>query len=808
MLKKINEWSKIKQKSEEWFEKRRTIITASDVSVIFEVNPFLSKHELLNNKLKETYEEVKNEATEWGEKYEPIARDFYEEMALINGPRKVHEVGLVLHEKYDYLGASPDGVVESLDDKKWWLLEIKCPFKRELGNNYIPKYIWIQIQIQLEVCNIPFCHLFQCKYNEHGILINRQLTIIDRDEDWFNNTAFPIITDFWNFVQKMKTYPTSVNPYPNKNEWHSLKSFTGYLLDDPILDWLSYYRNDPILKKFITYDNEYVDTKNLFLKLFIEKIINFSKKNNKTCEYITELNEKWNESLSSYKFHKTKEALENNVDIIVRPVLLDYKHQTYGIPDLIMKKKVARKFFKSYSTKDNIQLLKKKGYVIIFISLKNNLKSFNKWNRIVKKRYSYYATIINDILKKDNTCITFAGNSSCNTFLADEEINITDCVAWMKNVRQNGKEWLKILEKDDPPIVPELMPNMCNKFDGNWYKIKKVLAEKWGELTLLWYCGVSQRKKAHKKGIYSWKMDNSVNEIIKAMYSDDTPMNTNRKNILSNMINVNRTEDKIFLSKDKGYLTEPYIDTHNALELYIDFEVLSGNDLKYTSRRSMPKEIIYLIGTSWKEENDEVKFKSFAVKNLTSSGEYNMIKEWWKFVKDMEKEHDKVILYHWSAAEERFIKNALKRHNLYRMKDDLNSGFYDLRDLMEMYIESETTIKNVWGFSVKNVAKGLYKYGLLPEIWSDDEKGGEQISGEQLVVSAKNCYKNIEITREDIEKNVKFLSIIAYNRIDCNVLYYLLDFLRKYVYSDNDRQRRKNKRDGLHKRKKKKMKLS
>jgi len=341
-------------------------------------------------------------------------------------------------------------------------------------------------------------------------------------------------------------------------------------------------------------------------------------------------------------------------------------------------------------------------------------------------------------------------------------------------------------------------------------------------LTLLWYCGLEQRKKAHTKGIYSWKMKKTSTEIIKAMYCDDTQMNTVRKNILKNMIKVNRNETCIYLSKDKGVLTEPYIDTENALELYIDFEVLSGNSSletsKYSCRSSMPKDIIYLIGTSWIDNSKsdttnnsttDLKFKSFTTKSLTRKAEYDTINEWWKFITDMKKEnsYEKVILYHWSVAEETFLKGALKRHKFYKMKDDLNSGLYDLRDLMEMYVESETTIKNVWGYSIKNVAKGLYKYGLIPEIWNDDEKGGEQITGEQLIVSAKRCYKEIEKTKEDIEKNIKFLSIIAYNKVDCNVLYYLLDFLRTYVYSDNDRQKRKNKRDGLYKRKRKKIKL-
>ena len=805
MYNKLKKWKLIKQKSDEWFNKRKTIITASDVSSIFEVNPFKSKYQLLLDKKNKDFKEVSNVYTNWGEKYEPLAKQHYESMPLIDGERRVHDVGLIIHEKYKWLGASPDGVVEFKDDKnKWYLLEIKCPYKREIKSNYVPRYIWIQIQIQLEVCNISHCHLLQCKYGNKDVLLNNRLNIIKRDKKWFNEIAFPVIEEFWDMVGKYRMYSAFKNPYPNPNEWVSLKTCTGYLLDDPLIDWLSYYKNEPELKKYVRYDGKYINSKNKSLKLFINNIINFSKKKY-SLEYVSELNEKCNEGLSVYKNKKTIDALKKGVDIIIRPVLLDYKYKIFGIPHVIMKKEIVDIFFKSYSNKLNFDKLEKDSYVIIFMSLKNNFSYLNKWNKVILKRYSYYASIINSVLKVKNTSVLFTGKKNCGVFLNDDSINIKECVKWMKKVKNNGKEWFRLLDSNEPPDIKELMPNMCNRYDSNWYSLKKILAEKWGELTLLWYVGYEQRKNAHKKNLYSWKEDKPVNDMIKAMYSNYTVLYSNRKNIIRNMINVNTSKSLIYLSRDKGRLTEPYIDTNNALELFIDFEVLSGNrNRKYSSRSSVPKEIIYLIGTSWKN-GDNVEFKSFCSKDLTHKSEKNLLDNWWKFITDLNKDnkYSKIILYHWSSAEESFIKRAIKRHSLYDLKDDLNSGYYDLRDLMEMYIESETVIKNVWNYSVKSVAKGLYKYGLIPEIWEDDEKGGNKLSGEQLIFSSKKCYDEIKETGEIIERNTNFQSIIAYNRIDCNVLYYLLDFLRKNVYSSSNRQKRKNKRDGLYKKRKK-----
>ena len=51
MYNKIKNWNRIKQKSIQWFDERNKIITATDVSSILEINPFVSKYEVLQNKL-------------------------------------------------------------------------------------------------------------------------------------------------------------------------------------------------------------------------------------------------------------------------------------------------------------------------------------------------------------------------------------------------------------------------------------------------------------------------------------------------------------------------------------------------------------------------------------------------------------------------------------------------------------------------------------------------------------------------------------------------------------------------------------
>ena len=161
---------------------------------------------MLMNKIREKV--FNNTSTDWGNKFEPIALEIYKNMTN----ESVSEIGLVLHPVYKWLGASPDGLVQSGK-----LLEIKCPYKRNIET--CPMHYWVQMQIQMEVCNIDECDYFDCKFCEYSIdefkidtniykgicdnpwyLDSYSLKTIARGRDWFNNN----IEKINNFYDKMK----------------------------------------------------------------------------------------------------------------------------------------------------------------------------------------------------------------------------------------------------------------------------------------------------------------------------------------------------------------------------------------------------------------------------------------------------------------------------------------------------------------------------------------------------------------------------------------------------------------------------
>ena len=80
----------------------------------------------------------------------------------------VLEFGLVPHPEFKIFGASPDGIcdVDSPPDYIGRMLEIKCPPKRNFTDE-VPRHYWMQMQGQLESCNLEECDFLQVKFIEY-----------------------------------------------------------------------------------------------------------------------------------------------------------------------------------------------------------------------------------------------------------------------------------------------------------------------------------------------------------------------------------------------------------------------------------------------------------------------------------------------------------------------------------------------------------------------------------------------------------------------------------------------------------------
>jgi len=154
------------QRSDEWYIFRNSALTASNIYKIFksectQSELIIEKSEPLDvNKFKNTN---LSSPMHHGQKYEPISILYYE---FINNT-SVSEFGCVKHSKYSYIAASPDGIVCDENSPLYGrMLEIKNVVSREISG--IPKMeYWIQMQLQMEVCNLNECDFLETKFTEY-----------------------------------------------------------------------------------------------------------------------------------------------------------------------------------------------------------------------------------------------------------------------------------------------------------------------------------------------------------------------------------------------------------------------------------------------------------------------------------------------------------------------------------------------------------------------------------------------------------------------------------------------------------------
>ena len=163
----VEELMKLKlpeQRSPEWFEQRKTVLTASSLATACDKDFFKSKEELILDKISVETPFISNPITEWGVKYEEIATKFYESLNNL----KILEFGMIRHSIFNIFGASPDGICsnDSPDEYIGRMLEIKCPPKRKFTKT-VPEHYKMQVYGQLECCNLEECDFLQVKLEEY-----------------------------------------------------------------------------------------------------------------------------------------------------------------------------------------------------------------------------------------------------------------------------------------------------------------------------------------------------------------------------------------------------------------------------------------------------------------------------------------------------------------------------------------------------------------------------------------------------------------------------------------------------------------
>jgi hypothetical protein len=159
------------QRSPEWYIQRSNLITASNAYKA--ITSIANENSLILEKIKaykalqtppvasQTSDVVPqsigysgNETPfRYGIRNEPISVMYFEHCYNT----KVGEFGCMIHKKYPFMGASPDGIIiDTKSNLYGTMLEIKNPITREITGTPKMDY-WVQMQLQMEVCDLDNC---------------------------------------------------------------------------------------------------------------------------------------------------------------------------------------------------------------------------------------------------------------------------------------------------------------------------------------------------------------------------------------------------------------------------------------------------------------------------------------------------------------------------------------------------------------------------------------------------------------------------------------------------------------------------
>lgn len=197
-----------KQGSQEWLDERKAKITATRLGLCLGYKSFgKTREDLIRIMINELHgipePYFKNPFCEKGTKYEPIARKvylFHKSTQMPQYKYVVFESGMITHKKYNFIGASPDGLVFVLNSQilslpkdldellecykskniiDVYLIEIKCPWNykgpyksskenKECVNGYVPLNYWAQMQQQMAVTGIKYVTFINNNIREYN----------------------------------------------------------------------------------------------------------------------------------------------------------------------------------------------------------------------------------------------------------------------------------------------------------------------------------------------------------------------------------------------------------------------------------------------------------------------------------------------------------------------------------------------------------------------------------------------------------------------------------------------------------------
>lgn len=468
---------------------------------------------------------------------------------------------------------------------------------------------------------------------------------------------------------------------------------------------------------------------------------------------------------SRLKYNETLNLIKEDYDVIFSGLLVCDKKKIFGIPDIIIKKKLLNELY-TVNFPNSVNSLSNE-YCIVDIKYSNlilcsdglTIRNTNT-AKAYKAQISVYNYLLNVNLNINNSVSFIICKSEINSELKHKLVLIDydnndilykyenqkyDLVyKYFSNKRRKlvPNNIIKLL-KNNLNINDKVVPSKLNKYHypnmkctilSSTDKIKRYHANLLKEITLLWGLDYKTRELLHKNNIYTWCKitDAEVDKYV----------SENKNMIVKNIININRSDEKINWDlPDKLSILNDYLNNDDYHNLYIDFETIT--DSKYSNE-------IFMIGIYM--SNTYINFTRNDI-----SDNINLLDDFVNFLNTLDKSK-KIRLYYWSSFEKSLMD---KKGNI-----NLDIIYIDLLLLFRDPLYP-ITIKGAYNYSLKSIANALYDNKLLNKIWNT-----ESTNGLEAMNMAVEYYKTGE---ENLIKD-----IYEYNKIDCKIMYDIICCLKKY----------------------------
>ena len=563
--------------------------------------------------------------------------------------------------------------------------------------------------------------------------------------------------------------PVLVAPYSRPKRfvsWVSATDVKNYMLGDSLVDWLKITKTKPHTSSIISLNTH--KKPDPFLaergKDFERQLVNYIHTHKHPVLSLSD-------RITDQSCRETVRAIRDGIPFIHSAPFRHYKSQTHGVIDFLVRSDYLHlltntapdptypPYYVVIDAKFSTLPLRADGKYLLnsgnYPAYKAQLWIYTRAIGAIQGYTSRYAYILgrrNRYTEKGQSytnldCFNRLGVVDYQGIDSSFRETTEKAIAWVKEVRRHGREW-----SASPPTRPELYPNMCIH-SGPWHHDKQTIAERLGEITQLWYCGVRERQKALAQGIYSWRDERCSGKTL--------GLSEGRSSIVDKIIDINRqTVDKIRPKQISHTLLNWNIPENEAV---VDFETFTDVFASFDKLPSQPRtDTLFLIGVYYKDV-----YHRFIARSATREEEIRIMKEFLLFLEL----HNFPKLWHWHA-DQSIWERARRRHP--GLETELNNPATVLRwaDLCRVFRAEPIVIKDCFKFGLKEIASAMFKHGLITTNLETDLCR----NGMDAAQVAWTVYKDNPNPLTDPRMN----DIINYNAFDVKVVWEILTYLRTH----------------------------